>query len=133
MKNNLIKISWVAQILAAIILSQTLFFKFTGAMESVSIFTKLGVEPFGRYAAGIMELITVILLLTNKTAWIGALLGMGTMAGAIMAHLIILGIESGNDGGLLFYLAVTTLICCGIVAYIRKSDLLVKFHLFLIF
>jgi hypothetical protein len=131
MKNYKIQISWIAQIIAAIILFQTLFFKFTGAQESVALFTKLGIEPFGRYAAGTMELVTVILLLSKKTAWIGAIIGIASMCGAIMAHLTKIGIESNGDGGLLFLLAIVTLICCLIVAYIRKSDLLLKFHLFL--
>ena len=131
MKNNNLTISWVAQIIAAIILGQTLFFKFSGAEESVALFTKLGAEPFGRYAAGTMELITVILLLTNRNAWLGALLGMGVMGGAIISHLTIIGVLSNGDGGLLFGLAIVTFICCTIVAIIRKSDLLIKFHLFL--
>lgn len=129
MKKHEIQISWAAQIIAAIILAQTLFFKFTGAPESVALFTKLGVEPFGRYAAGIMELITVLLLIRSKTAWLGALFGLATMGGALMAHLTVIGIESDGDGGLLFGLAIVTAICCGIVAIIRKSDLLAKFHL----
>lgn len=121
-------ISWIAQVIAAIILSQTLFFKFSGAAESVALFTKLGVEPFGRYGAGIMELITVILLLMPRTAWLGAILGIMTMGGAIMAHLTVIGIESSGDGGYLFFLALITLTCCLIVAYIRKSDILTRFH-----
>ncbi len=125
---KLIYVSWTAQIVAAIILAQTLFFKFTAAPESVAVFSKLGVEPFGRYIAGIMELITVILLLIPRKAWIGAILGISTMAGAIMAHLTVLGIESNGDGGYLFLLAVITLICCATVAYIRKSDILVRFY-----
>jgi len=125
---KLIYVSWIAQILAAIILAQTLFFKFTAAPESVALFTKLGVEPFGRYIAGIMELITVILLLIPRKAWIGAILGIATMGGAIMAHLTVLGIESSGDGGYLFLLAVITLICCVTVAYIRKSDILARFY-----
>lgn len=129
MKNQkLIYLSWTAQIVAAIILAQTLFFKFTAAPESVAIFTKLGVEPFGRYFAGMMELITVVLLLIPRKAWIGAILGIGTMAGAIMAHLTVLGIESNGDGGYLFLLALITLICCITVAYIRKSDILARFY-----
>lgn len=129
MKNYKTQISWAAQIIAALILAQTLFFKFSGAEESVALFAKLGAEPFGRYAAGTIELITVILLLRGSTAWIGAILGIGAMGGAIMSHLTVLGIESNGDGGLLFSLAIITLICCLTVAYIRKSDLLVKFHL----
>jgi uncharacterized membrane protein YphA (DoxX/SURF4 family) len=128
MKTQQTYISWTAQIIAAIILAQTLFFKFTGAAESVALFTKLGVEPFGRYGAGVMELITVILLLNARLAWLGAILGIGTMSGAILAHLTVLGIESANDGGYLFFLALITLTCCLTVAYIRKSDILAKFY-----
>ncbi|MES2519652.1 MAG: DoxX family protein [Bacteroidota bacterium] len=128
MKTQQTYISWTAQIIAAIILAQTLFFKFTGAAESVALFTKLGVEPFGRYGAGFMELITVILLLNARWAWLGAIFGIGTMSGAILAHLTVLGIESANDGGYLFFLALITLTCCLTVAYIRKSDILAKFY-----
>ncbi len=129
MKNQKLEyISWAAQIIAAIILAQTLFFKFTAAPESVALFTKLGVEPFGRIGAGVMELITVILLLIPRKAWIGAIFGIMTMGGAIMAHLTIIGIESNGDGGELFFLALITLTCCLTVAYIRKSDILAKFY-----
>ncbi len=122
MKNQQNVISWVAQIVAAVILAQTLFFKFSGAMESVDLFTKLGVEPFGRYAAGTMELVTVILLLIPKKAWLGATLGVFVMIGAIFSHLLVLGIESEGDGGYLFILAIITLICCLTVLYIHKRD-----------
>jgi hypothetical protein len=60
--------SWVGQITAAVILGQTLFFKFTGAPESKYIFTTLGIEPWGRIGTGILELITVVLLLSPRTA-----------------------------------------------------------------
>jgi uncharacterized membrane protein YphA (DoxX/SURF4 family) len=121
-------ISWAAQLIAAIILAQTLFFKFTAAPESVALFTKLGVEPYGRIGAGIMELITVILLLIPRKAWLGAIFGIMTMGGAIMAHLTVIGIESNGDGGYLFFLALTTLTCCLTVAYIRKSDIFARFY-----
>ncbi len=129
MKNHKLEyISWAAQTIAAIILAQTLFFKFTAAPESVALFTKLGVEPFGRIGAGIMELITVILLLIPRRAWLGAIFGTMTMGGAIMAHLTVIGIESNGDGGYLFFLALITLTCCLTVAYIRKSDIFARFY-----
>jgi uncharacterized membrane protein YphA (DoxX/SURF4 family) len=121
-------LSWTVQIIAALILAQTLFFKFTAAPESVAIFTKLGVEPFGRIIAGSMELITVILLLIPRRAWLGAILGIMTMGGAIMSHLTIIGIESEGDGGYLFFLATITLTCCFTVAYIRKNDIIARFY-----
>src|SRR4029453_6823492 len=99
--------SWVAQITAAVILGQTLFFKFTGAPESKYIFSTLGIEPWGRIGTGVLELITVILLLNPKTPVLGALLAVGLMGGAIMSHLTRLGIEVQGDHGLLFKLGVT--------------------------
>lgn len=115
-------ISWIAQIVAALILAQTLFFKFSGATESMDLFTKLGIEPYGRYLAGTMELMTVILLLIPKKAWIGAALGTFVMIGAIFSHLLVLGVESEGDGGYLFLLATITLICCLTVLYIHKRE-----------
>lgn len=93
---------WIVRLLAAIILLQTLFFKFKGAEESVYIFTTVGMEPWGRIGVGIMEMIAAILLMINRTAWMGALIAAGLMAGAIGMHLTILGIEVMNDGGYLF-------------------------------
>ena len=78
---------------------QTLFFKFTGAEESKYIFTKLGAEPWGRVGSGVVELIASILILIPVTTWIGALVGLGTMTGAIFAHLFVLGISVRNSDG----------------------------------
>src|SRR6266568_9379139 len=95
-------VSWICRIVAAVILAQTLFFKFTGAEESVYIFTKVGLEPAGRYGSGVVELIAAVLLLFQCHAWLGALLAAGVMSGAIASHLTVLGISVQNDGGLLF-------------------------------
>jgi putative oxidoreductase len=99
-------LSWVLQLSVAAILLQTLFFKFTGAAESVYIFSTLGIEPWGRYASGFAELIASILLLVPGAAPYGALLSLGVIAGAIVSHLTVLGIEVRGDGGLLFALAM---------------------------
>src|SRR5436305_12327147 len=108
-------VSWLLQILVAVILFQTLFFKFTGAEESKYIFTKLGLEPWGRIGSGIVELIACILLLHPKTVTLGAILAMGVISGAIMSHLTKLGIvvvnsDGTRDRGLLFLLALTVFI-----------------------
>lgn len=119
-------ISWILRIIAAVILLQTLFFKFSGASESVYIFQTLGAEPWGRYGSGVAELIASILLLIPKTAWIGAGLGVGVMCGAILSHLTILGIEIQNDGGLLFILAIIVLICCLATLAIHRKEIQFK-------
>jgi hypothetical protein len=116
-------IAWVAQLVAAVILFQTLFFKFTGAAESVYIFTTLGIEPWGRLGSGVVELVAAGLLLWPRFAALGALLGLGVMAGAIGAHLTKLGIEVQGDGGTLFGLAVATAVCCVAVVYLRQATL----------
>ncbi len=103
-------LSWVLRIIAAIILGQTLFFKFSGAEESKYIFSTLGMEPAGRYGSGVAELIAVVLLLIPGTAAWGALLGLGVISGALVSHLTVLGIEVKGDGGLLFYLAVAVFV-----------------------
>lgn len=120
--NNLL--SWALRIIAAIILGQTLFFKFTGAEESKYIFTTLGMEPAGRYGSGVAELIAVVLLLMPRTAALGGLLGLGVITGALVAHLTQLGIEIQGDGGLLFYLAVAVFVCCAGVVLLHKDQLL---------
>jgi uncharacterized membrane protein YphA (DoxX/SURF4 family) len=106
-------ISWKLRLVAAFILLQTLFFKFSAAEESVFIFSSLGVEPWGRIGSGIVELIAGLALLWNRSVWFGALLAAGTMAGAIASHLFILGISILGDGGQLFAYACITFIAAG--------------------
>ena len=116
-------ISWLCRVTAAVILLQTLFFKFTGAPESIYIFTKVGLEPWGRYGSGVVELIAAILLLSRCHCWLGALLGLGVMGGAIMSHLTKLGIVVQDDGGLLFALALVVLVTCGITAWLHRGQI----------
>ena len=115
--------SWALQPLAAGILLQTLFFKFTAAEESVYIFTTVGAEPWGRIGSGVIELVAAALLLGPGTTTVGAILAMGVMAGAIMSHLTILGIEVKGDGGLLFGLAMTVFVSSAIVLGIRRGEI----------
>lgn len=105
-------VTWLLRIVAAVILLQTLYFKFTGHPESVALFTKLGVEPWGRIGTGVIELIAGILLLLPATVFIGAFLGIGLMSGAILSHLTIIGISSGDDGGQLFIMAILVWVIC---------------------
>lgn len=116
-------LSWICQIAAAAILGQTLFFKFTGAPESVYIFSTLGAEPWGRIGSGVLELVAVALLLYPKTPALGAVLAIGLMIGAIGAHLTRLGIEVQGDGGTLFALALVVLLASLVVVIIRRRDL----------
>lgn len=119
-------ISWICRIAVAIILFQTLFFKFTGAEESKYIFSTLmgpELEVYGRIGSGVVELIAVILILIPGTAWLGALLALGTISGAIMSHLTMLGIVVKDDGGLLFILAVTVFVLSVAALMIHRREI----------
>jgi uncharacterized membrane protein YphA (DoxX/SURF4 family) len=115
--------SWICQLVAAAILLQTLYFKFTGAPESVYIFTTLGLEPWGRIGSGVVELVAAILLLIPATAGFGAVLALGVISGAIMSHLTKLGIEVQGDGGLLFGLAIVVFVTSLIVGWLRRESI----------
>jgi uncharacterized membrane protein YphA (DoxX/SURF4 family) len=119
----LVAVSWLCRVVAAAILIQTLYFKFSGAEESVYIFTKVGLEPWGRYATGISELFAAVLFLFPRTVWIGALLAAGVMLGAIFSHLTKLGIVVKNDGGLLFALAVIVLTTALVTLFIHRRQI----------
>ena len=114
---------WLCRAAAAVILLQTLFFKFTGAPESVYIFTKVGLEPWGRYGTGVVELIAALLLLVRCQAWLGALLALGVMGGAIVSHLTVLGVVVQDDGGLLFALALTVAACSAVTLFLYRQDI----------
>lgn len=115
-------------IVAAVILLQTLYFKFTAAPVSVHIFSTLGVEPWGRIGTGVMELLAGLLLLWEKTSFYGALLAIGIMVGAILSHLLFLGIEILGDGGQVFVLAIIVTICSLGVTIIRFEDIKSLIH-----
>lgn len=117
---------WVLRLIAAYILLQTLGHKFGGSEESKYIFTTVGMEPWGRYGSGIVELIASILLIVPRTVAFGALLAIGTMSGAIFFHLTKLGIEVMSDGGQLFYMAVIVWIACAILLWVYKNQITEK-------
>lgn len=116
---------WILRITVAVILFQTLFFKFTGAEESKYIFTTLmgEYEAYGRIGSGVIELITVFLLLVPGFRWFGALLALGTISGAIFSHLTQLGIVVKDDGGLLFALATAVFVLSSIILFIHRSEI----------
>src|SRR5258708_7195166 len=117
--------SWTLRGIAAVILLQTLFFKFTAAKESVYIFTTLGLEPWGRLGSGVAELIASILLLLPPTVVYGAILSLGVISGAIFFHLTKLGIALPlvDDHGELFALAVVVFVCSAVVLIMHRDEL----------
>lgn len=116
-------VNWIIKLVPVIIMLQTLYFKFSAAPESVYIFSKIGMEPYGRIGIGVLELIASILILIPRTTSYGAVLGLGLMLGAIKFHITELGIEVQNDGGKLFYLAVIVAVFCVLLIVIHRKQL----------
>ena len=116
-------ILFVLRLIVAVILLQTLYYKFGGHEDSIYIFTTLGLEPNGRIGIGVMELIASILILLKRISWAGALLTVGLMAGAIFSHLTQLGIEVKGDGGQLFYMAVGTWVLSLVVLWSERKQI----------
>jgi hypothetical protein len=129
--------SWACRLIGAVILLQTLFFKFTAAPESVYIFTKLGVflnhyipllsvdkvQVYVRVGSGIMELVAAILLLVPRSVWAGAVLAMAATGGAILSHVTVLGLVVMDDGGLLFALALIVFATSAIAVFLHRSQI----------
>ncbi len=116
--------TWIIKLTAVVILLQTLYFKFSAADESIYIFSALGIEPYGRIGSGIVELVASVLILIPRTTLLGAIIGLGTMTAAIIFHILVLGIVVQNDGGTLFMLAVITFLCCAVLIYQNRKDIL---------
>ncbi len=116
---------WVLRLVAAIILLQTLYFKFTAHPQSVKLFTILGMEPWGRIGTGVIELIAAILILIPKYTGYGAVLGLMMMSGALFFHLTKLGIYFDGDIWLFMY-ALITFICCAALILIYRHQLVKK-------
>lgn len=123
-----INLQLVLKIALAIILVQTLFFKFTASQESVYIFSKLNVEPYGRIGSGIIELFASFLLFFKRTKFYASLTVLGTMLGAIVSHLTVLGIEVMNDGGMLFLLASVCFFISAYLVFLYKNDFINDFN-----
>jgi putative oxidoreductase len=133
MSSTLSIVSWASRIVVAVILFQTLFFKFAGAEESKYIFSTVlspELEAYGRIGSGIVELVAVFLLLIPSTVWLGAAIALGTISGAIFSHLTKLGIEVKGDGGLLFGLAVTVFLLSALILLIHRRQLPLVGHVF---
>lgn len=116
-------LEWILSLIAALILLQTLFFKFSGAPESIYIFETVGMEPIGRIGSGIAELIAGVLLLIPTFRIYGSIIGLGVISGAIFFHLTKLGIEVQGDGGLLFYYALIVFFSCLIISLLRRKEI----------
>ena len=145
MSENLKKnLTLVFKIIISIILLQTLYFKFTGQIESKYIFSKLMAEPYGRFATGIIELFASIFLFIPTLQFLGLGMILGSMFGALTSHIFVLGLAiKGNfegqtvqdDHGILFTLLLVILFSSFVIIslnfydfieYIKKVPLIKK-------
>jgi hypothetical protein len=121
------KISFTLRLLVAIILLQSLYFKFGSHEQAIHIFSTLGVEPWGRFLLGGIELVLAIAILLPTTKSIANTLTGMLMIGAVGAHLftplgIVVRWNGQNDGGQLFIMGVAVIILCVIEIGIEKSN-----------
>jgi len=116
-------LNFILKLVVAVILIQTLYFKFTGAPESKYIFETVGMEPWGRIGTGIVELFAAVLILIPFTSWLGALLALGVVSGAIFFHLTKLGIVVMDDGGLLFALACIVFLFSLVILWLERRHI----------
>lgn len=124
----LVIFTWVLRLLAALVMLQTLYFKFTAHEQSVKLFSQLGMEPWGRFGTGVLELVASVLLLIPRTTVYGAGLGLGLMAGALFFHLTTLGIVFDGDAVLFLY-AVIVFVCCFVLLVMHRHQLFRILHL----
>lgn len=120
---RIIAMAWICRLIAAVIMLQTLYFKFTAAPESVYIFSRLGMEPWGRIGIGVLELVASLLILIPYTTTYGALLGLGLMGGALFFHLTRLGLIVQDDSGQLFIYALLVFISCLTLTVINRAQI----------
>ena len=113
---------WILRLVPAVILLQTLYFKFTANPQSVKLFTMIGMEPYGRIGTGVIELIAAILILIPRFTGYGAIIGLIMMTGALYFHLTKIGVYFDGDAGLFIY-ALITFVCCAILIFVYKNQL----------
>jgi hypothetical protein len=116
-------ISWIFQIIAAAILALAAYGKFTGEEFGTIVFERIKMGAAGKNLIGVIESLAVFLLLTPNLPHYGAILGFGTMLGALLAHLTVLGIVVNNDGGKAVMMLLTVILSCSVVMYIRRKNL----------
>lgn len=126
-------LTYALSLFIAVVFVQSLFFKFTGAEESLFIFQTIEdwsgltfFEPGMRWVVGLSELVAAILLFVPGVQVVGAVMAIGIMTGAIFFHLFTpLGIEVFGDGGTLFFLACGVWLSALVLIVLRRQQIFV--------
>lgn len=116
--------SWICALIAAGIMMETLFFKFSGAAESRYIFSKMGTDPYMRWTQGVWELLAALGLLIPGWHWLGGILTLGDMGAAIISHMTWLGYAALGDHELLLGMALTTFTCGFTIVVLHRHQIL---------
>jgi putative oxidoreductase len=109
---------WVLQVLAAAAFISAGGAKLAGVPMMVEIFDKVGVGQWFRYVTGSIEVASGLALLIPALAAFGAVMLVGTMAGAVVTHLFIIG---GSPVPAILLLAITA-----IIAWFRRGTILAR-------
>ncbi|PCJ52579.1 MAG: DoxX family protein [Planctomycetota bacterium] len=113
--------SWIFQIIAAIILGMAAWDKIVGTETSHYVFTTLEMEPAGRIIIASIESLAAIMLLSTSIPHMGAVLGLGVMMGAIIAHISKLGFDVNNDGGKMVMMMTVVIFSTIAIIFLHRS------------
>lgn len=106
--------AWSVQVLLAFVFFGAGGAKIVGLPMMVEMFDFLRLGQWFRFATGLVEVAGAIFLLVPGCAFAAALWLACTMAGAVLAHVLILPTPSAP--------AVVLLVLCGVVAWLRRDQ-----------
>ncbi|MEM6960150.1 MAG: DoxX family protein [Myxococcota bacterium] len=112
----------VLRLFVAAIMAGAGYLKLTSGAAEIAIFSELGMEPQGRMIIGLLEVASGLLLLSPHVAT-GALLTVGIMCGAIIAHATVIGPSPGGDGGLQMAMLALVLTSSIVLLLVSRRDL----------
>lgn len=111
-------LSWVLQLFIVSILGFASFLKLSDAHAEIELFTKLGMEPAGRYIIGFLEATACVLLLLPNAAVHGAILTFGVMMGALIAHCTKIGFDGATP-----FAAILLTVVSVVIIYLRRKQI----------
>jgi hypothetical protein len=122
---------WIFAGVAAAIMVETLFFKFTGAAESKYIFSKMGTEPWMRWVQGIWAWDAVFYVIAQFTGGVASVVLVASVAGKLLAHPSVNYVAtlpgSGGTGAAFLGEVVIALILMSVVLVVSNTPKLARF------
>jgi uncharacterized membrane protein YphA (DoxX/SURF4 family) len=109
--------AWVLSALLALMFLFAGGFKLSGAQVAVDNFSKWGYPDWFRVVTGIIEVTAGVLVLVPRRSFLGALLILPTMVGAVLTHLTHAEARNAPLPAILF-------ISAAVLAYLRRPETL---------